>query len=99
MIGNPYQFESYFYQEQVFDISMINNINKIDVYFYQDGKFTDGNGDFIPWQYEDSLFGLTKMPANLFVNNVKLYLGYESDKFTDETLMLCTSDSLSYHYT
>lgn len=99
MIGNPYQFESYFYQEQVFDISMINNINKIDVYFYQDGKFADGNGNPIPWQYEDQLLGSTKMPANLFVNNVKLYLGYESGKFTDETLMLFTSDSLSYHYT
>jgi hypothetical protein len=26
MIGNPYQFDSYFYQEKVFDISNINNI-------------------------------------------------------------------------
>ena len=98
MIGNPYQFESYFYQEKVFDISNINNINKIDIYFYQDGQFKDGTGKLIDWQYKDELLGLTKMPANLFVDNVKVYLGYETGRFTDETLMLFTSDSLSYHY-
>jgi hypothetical protein len=34
MFGNPYQFESYFSQEKVFDISNINNIKKIEIYFY-----------------------------------------------------------------
>ena len=38
------------------------------------------------------------MNENLFVNNVKIYLGYEVGKFTEETLMISTEDSLSYHY-
>ena len=101
MIGNPYQFESY-YQEKVFDISNINNIKQIDIYFYQNGQFYDGNGNYIPWQDEDinNSIGLepSKKPNNLFVNDVKIYLGYETGAFTDETLMLYTSDPLTYHY-
>jgi hypothetical protein len=35
---------------------------------------------------------------NLFVNNVGIYLGYESSMFEEETLMLYSSDPLTYHY-
>lgn len=102
MIGNPYQFESYFYQEKVFDISNINNIKQIDVYFYQNGQFKDGSGQSIPWQEDNqNNIGLepSKKSNNLFVNDVQIFLGYEAGAFTDETLMLYTPDSLSYHYT
>lgn len=99
MIGNPYQFESYFYQEKVFDISSINNIKQIDVYFYQNGKFYDGNNNYIEWQYIDSLLGPTRLQNNLFVDDVKIYLGYDMGAFTEETLMLYTNDDLKYHYT
>lgn len=102
MIGNPYQFESYFYQEKVFDISNINNIKQIDVYFYQNGQFKDGSGQSIPWQEDiQNNIGLepSKKSNNLFVNDVQIFLGYEAGAFTDETLMLYTPDSLSYHYT
>jgi len=34
MYGNPYNFETYFNQEKVFDISNINNIEKVEVWFY-----------------------------------------------------------------
>lgn len=102
MIGNPYQFDSYFYQEKVFDISNINNIQQIDVYFYQNGQFYDGNGNYIPWQDEDSEHSIglapSTKPNNLFVNDVKIYLGYEAGAFTKETLMLYSPDSLTYHY-
>ena len=99
MIGNPYQFESYFYQEEVFDISYINNINKIEVYFYQSSNFFNVLGGPIDWKYNDELLGETVMPANLFVDDVKIYFGYEKGKFTDDTLMLFSNDPLSYHYT
>jgi hypothetical protein len=39
------------------------------------------------------------MPVNLFVDDVKIYFGYEKGKFTDDTLMLFSNDPLSYHYT
>ena len=99
MIGNPYQFDSYFYQEKVFDISSINNIKQIDVYFYQNGQFYDGNNNYIEWQYVDSLLGATKLQNNLFVDDVKIYLGYDMNAFSGETLLLYTNDALTYHYT
>lgn len=97
MYGNPYQFEDYFSQEKVFDISNINRINQIDVYFYQSGNFKDGNGNLIP--YTDTVEDETiKLPNNLFVDNVAIYLGYDIGSFTGETLMLCTENLLTYRY-
>ena len=109
MIGNPYAFESYFTQEKVFDISAIKNIQKIEVYFYQNGKFkTIGNDDkeeFIPWSYTNKMEidnevteQIFSLPPNLFVNNIKFYFGYELTKYTGETLELypTTLDNYSY---
>lgn len=100
MIGNPYQFDTYFYQEKAFDISAISSINKIDVYFYQDGLFKNKAGDYVPWQTEENELGLdrAKLSNNLFVNDVEIYLGYEGGAFTDESLKLFSADSLGYHY-
>ena len=98
MIGNPYQFEDYFYQEKVFDISTITNIQKLEVYFYQDSNFLDGNGNQVPYYDTDVLLGATNKPNNLFVNDVRLYMGYEQGYFTDETLVLHTPGSTTYRY-
>lgn len=104
MIGNPYQFEDYFTQEKVFDISFIEKIKTIEAYFYQNNNFKDGNGNLIPYSFSTSGedIGLDKAPGsilNLFVDNVKVYLGYDINEFKDETLVICTNNSLSYHYT
>lgn len=98
MIGNPYQFDDYFYQEKVFDISNVNNIKRLEVYFYQDSAFTNGDGDLIPYQDSDNLLGVTNKPNNLFVDDVQLFMGYEIGYFTGETLILYTPDTLSYSY-
>ena len=98
MIGNPYQFDTYFTQEKVFDISHISNIKQIDISLYQNGAFTDGDGDLIPWQTL-SVDGVSyeRLPNNLFVDNINIYLGYEQDKYTEETLMLYTTDTYTYY--
>ena len=91
MIGNPYQFEDYFYQEKVFDISQIENIQDIEIYFYQDGNFKNGQGELIKYPEEN-------YPNNLFVDGVKIYLGYDMNDFSEETLTLFTPDKTSYRY-
>ena len=95
MYGNPYLFEDYFSQEKVFDISSIDEITEIEVYFYQSGNFKDGNGNLIPYMPKDELI---KMPNNLFVDNVCIYLGYDVSAFSGETLMLTTNDLTTYTY-
>lgn len=92
MIGNPYQFEDYFYQEKCFDVSMISNIKSLEVSFFQSKNFIDGTGSSIA--SKDDLGN--DLPNNLFVNDIKIYLGYEADKFTEETLMLYTPNSYTY---
>lgn len=99
MIGNPYYFDSYFGQEKVFDISDINNIEQIDVYFFQSGNFKDVDGNLIPYKAYDTITQKEeKLPNNLFVDNVSIMLGYAIDEFEGETLLLSTPDGLSYHY-
>ena len=45
MIGNPYNFDGYFRQEKLFDISELGAIQSIVVYFEQaSGSFYDVNG-------------------------------------------------------
>lgn len=91
MVGNPYLFEDYFYQEKVFDVSQIENIQDIEIYFYQDGNFKNGQGELIKYPEEN-------YPNNLFVDGVKIYLGYDMNDFNEETLTIFTPDKTSYRY-
>lgn len=101
MLGNPYQFESYFSQEKVFDISNITNIKKIDIYFYQNGDFRNGQteNNYIPYKTDyDYPLENDYLEDNLFVDNIKVYLGYDINEFQNETLMIFSDDILSYHH-
>ena len=98
MYGNPYNFEGFFTQSKVFDISDINNITKIEIYMFQNGDFLDGNGNYIPHGnalQETGQFEL--LPDNIFIKNVKLFIGYDENDFDKDTLILFTDDSLTYN--
>lgn len=99
MVGNPYNFESYFTQEKVFDISYIQNIQRICVVFYQGDDFLNSGKNPIPHEYESFPDKkLEKLDANLFASNVKMYFGQGVNEFDKETLTLYTNDTPSYHY-
>ena len=87
MLGNPYEFDSYFNQQMVFNIPKnMNHITGIQVYFYQDGKFEDGNNNrLVPLGVND-----------LFVRNMEVYFGYESIS-NSEDLVEIASASLVYN--
>lgn len=91
MYGNPYAFKNFFSQEKVFDISSLGEITGIRVYFYQQGNFDfDDN-------YEKTLVN-NNYYNNLFVKDLEFYLGYEENKFSKETLLLYTNNSLNYNF-
>ena len=103
MAGNPYNFESFFTQEKVFDISYIQNIQKICVIFYQSADFKTAEDQLIPYQYDefDPKIGASvkkNSANNLFATNVKLYFGQGINEFDKETLTVYTNDLQSYHY-
>lgn len=87
MLGNPYEFDSYFNQQIVFNIPKnMNHITGIQVYFYQDGKFEDGNNNhLVPLGIND-----------LFVKNVEIYFGYESISNFEDLVEIASAD-LTYN--
>lgn len=104
MAGNPYEFDSFFTQEKVFDISHIQNIQKICVVFYQSADFKNAEGNLIAYQHDefDPTLGQNvkkNSVNNLFATNVKLYFGQGVNEFDKETLTVFTNDLPSYHYT
>ena len=93
MVGNPYQFEDFYTQEKVFDISDYGGIAAISIDFYQDaGSFKmnrkDDDDNFIPVPYIDELGN--KLFNNLFVYNWDIAIGYDISSYdTDVAKLYC----------
>lgn len=88
MPGNPYQYDSFYEQQIVFDISEIYKIRTMQLSFYQKpGTFETIEGDLIPWE------GL--MP-NLYVKDIYVSFGYDSEEFEDNQIVIYSLDSTQY---
>jgi hypothetical protein len=93
MNGNPYDFQSYYTQEKVFDISQIGKIKTMSLEFYQTpGTFKSAEGKLVP--HTDFLENL--LPPNLFTNDVYISLGYDTSEFDSEMVYVYTLDSTTY---
>lgn len=96
MNGNPYDFQSFYTQEKVFDISAIGKIVAIELQFYQKaGSFKDRDNQLIP--YQDFLGHYIK--PNLYVKDVYVSLGYDVSEFDKEMIQIYTLDSTTYSRT
>ena len=89
MVGDPYNFDVYFEQKKLFDISKYNSISSMSLYFVQNRQFKDIQGAAI--KYEN-------LPNNLFVDDISISLGYDINEFSDgnDTVILYTMDSPQY---
>lgn len=95
MYGNPYNFETFYSQEKTFDISKISEIVSMKLVFFQKpGTFKDKDGKEIPY-----LFNGGDLPANLFVKNPYVSLGYAEQDFVEDTVLLMSLDSKTYDAT
>ena len=96
MNGNPYDFQSFYTQEKVFDISAVGKIVAIELQFYQKaGSFKDRDDQLIP--YQDFLGHYIK--PNLYVKDVYISLGYDVSEFDKEMIQIYTLDSTTYSRT
>lgn len=96
MNGNPYDFESFYQQEKLFDISSIGQINAITLEFFQDrGTFSDSVGNLIP---SKDFLG-NEIISNLFANDIYVSCGYDINEFDDEMVRVYTLDSATYSRT
>ena len=97
MYGNPYNFETFYQQEKVFDISPIKQIEKMELYFYQEPQsFIDKNGKQVPHLDE---FDNPLLP-NLFTKDAYICLGYDVATFNEDQANIYCLDSKTYsdHY-
>ena len=87
MFGNPYNYESFFPVNKVFDISNINKITKMELWFFQkEGSFLDIEGNLIPYKNINN----ENLPNNIFVKDINVSLGYDASQFNNDTLILYT---------
>lgn len=97
MYGNPYNFEGYYSQEIVIDISALARVDKIQVFLYQDDNFYDKDNKKIPIQLTEGVTGITSiLPNNIFVKNIYFSFGIGLDEINGEFLKLYTNDGLNY---
>jgi len=95
MYGNPYNFQSYFSQEVVFDISKVEPIVGMTLFFYETSNtFFNENNESVT--YKDN-FG-NKLPPNLFTKDPYICLGYSLEGFDKEDAILYTMDSKGYRF-
>ena len=103
MNGNPYEFNTFYEQEIVVDISEYKKVIGMELVFFQDGKFTDNLGEFCPWTdwfnsytQADGQEMVSYLPPNLFVQDFYISLGYDASDFNEETAIIYTPNSLTY---
>ena len=89
MYGDPYNFETFYKQEIVFDISKIESIYGMSLVFFQNGDFIETEG--IPVSADAN-------SNNLFVKNPFISVGYAFDpeKFKEDTALLYTFNTSTY---
>ena len=92
MYGNPYNFQSYFEQEKVYDITSIDTIVGMNLYFYEiSGSFINELGDPIPYLIDEKNPDRGKK-ANLFTKDPYICLGYDLSGFDKEQAILYCLD-------
>lgn len=95
MNGNPYDFQTFFNQEKVFDLSVLGDIKiqAMQLQFYQtEGTFIDREGNKI--NHKGFLNSVIK--ENLFVNDLFISLGYDMSEFDKEMVQIYTLDPVKY---
>ena len=86
MYGNSYAYYQGYQQQKVLDLSTFQSISAIRVYFIQEYNFFDDANIYIP--VSDN--------ANIFFENLEIYLGLTNSQLDDEQLFLYTYDSLYF---
>lgn len=93
MYGDPYNYQSFYTQECVFDISSYKNIMAMSLFFYQkSGSFYSKGEVYMPYTSGINM----KLVDNLFTKDPYVCLGYDLSEFDSEQAILYTLNSDTY---
>ncbi len=97
MIGDPYQFSTYFQQIQKFDISFVGSIYKLKISLYQKNNFkyytTTETKEFLSPMFNTN----NEEIQNIFFKNITVGFGLSVNEVSDNTVKLYTSGNLNYN--
>lgn len=94
--GDVYNFETYYIQENLYDISDFKDypIVRIRLFPYQRGNFKDTLGEFIPTIDTDDF---STIGPNIFIKDPYICLGMSIEDFSGDSITLITDSSLTYY--
>lgn len=96
MFGNPFNFQTFLKQEEVYDITALGNISEMTLYFYQQpGSFRNEANELTPWQDDFNGTPMNKLD-NLFTTEPYICLGYDLANFDKEQAILYTINNSTY---
>lgn len=99
MLGDTYNFSTFFDQEIIFDISAYINITYMELVFYQKGgSFITENDEPIPYQEEITPGNFVDLAPNIFIKDVICGLGLNKGDIEKgkDFIELTTQDVLTY---
>ena len=95
MYGDPFNFETYYLQEKVFDISDLSNIVHMELLLVQNSDFYNTDNQLVAYATEDGDY----FPDNIFVQQPYISLGYDLNDVFEDEVRLYTLDSEEYDAT
>lgn len=93
MYGNVYNFDTYYNQQKVFNISDLGEITGIQLKFFQEQDFIDSKGEKL--STTDDLG--TELFANLFCKNIYICAGHDISAYKDDLVSIYTLDKSTYN--
>ena len=97
MIGSVYNFDTYYKQEALFDISDFDQLSSILVAVYQDGTFKDNENNAIPHTYKISEDADEQLVSpNIFLKDIEITFGDDAQNGRD-ILKLKTLQGKTYN--
>lgn len=95
MYGDPFNFETYYLQEKVFDIGGLSNIIHMELLLVQNSDFYDVEDNYVAHKDKDG----EKFPDNIFVHQPYVALGYDLNGVITDQVHLYTMNSDTYEAT
>ena len=92
MFGNPYAYTTFLTQSQTYRLDFTGLIDSIQIYFYQRGNFSH-----IEILGEDATLLNPSIYNNIFVRNIDISLGYDTERIEDNTVRIQSVSTPSYN--
>jgi len=91
-----YNFETYYTQENVYDISDYTDypITRLRLFAYQRENFIGANGERVP--YNDAT-GFGNVNPNIFIKDPYLCLGIPVEDFNEDMATIMTTSTVTYY--